>query len=488
MAAAVENGQLHAVFLPFFMTSHMIPLINAARVFASHGVKVTIISTPANTALFGSDIDQEIRSGHQISVSNVKFPAAEMGLQEGLENIASSTSMEMMVKIHKGFSLLQKPIENLILSIRPHCIVSDMFYPWTNDVAEKLNIPRLLFYPNSLISHCLPHNLEKYAPHEKVNSDSESFLIPGLPDQIEMKRSQLEELVKRKTSFGETMKVVKESELRSYGMVHDTIYELESAYVDYYKEIRGKKYWTIGPLFHFSNTEQTNIAAGGGRHSCFDWLDVQEPNTVLFISFGSLARFLDAQLIEIAVALESTNQPFIWVVRNKEKTQENELQESWLPDGFEDRLNKSKRGLIIRTWAPQLMILRHPAVGGFMTHCGWNSLLEAITCGVPLITWPLFAEQFYNEKLIEVQQLGVGVGADVWNLVPILNCSELGSKKIEEAIKRLMGNSEESKKIRQNAEEAAARAKKAVEEGGSSYQNLIALIEELKSCAFGYNK
>lgn len=484
----MENGQqLHGVFLPFFTTSHMIPLVNAAKVFAFHGVKVTIISTPANTTLFSSIIDQEIRLGHKISVSNVRFPSAELGLPEGKENIASATSMEMMAKIYRGLSLLQEPIQNLILNqIRPHFIVSDMFYPWTNDVAEKLNIPRLLFYPNSFISHCLPYNLEKYAPHEKVNSDSESFLIPGLPHQIQMKRSQLEEHLKTTTSFGENIKVIKESEIRSYGMIHDTIYELESAYVDYYKKLKGQKYWTIGPLFHFSNRGQNNIAAETEeRHTCLDWLDAQEPKSVLFISFGTLARFPEAQLKEIALALEATNQPFIWVVRNREKTQENDklLQEDWL-------MNKNtKRGLIITTWAPQLMILRHPSVGGFMTHCGWNSTLEAITSGVPLITWPLFAEQFYNEKLVEVQQLGVAVGSDVWNMTPSLNSDVLlRSKKIEEAIKRLMGNSQESKKIRQNAEDAAAMANKAVEEGGSSYQNLVALIEELNSCAFGFSK
>lgn len=476
----MENGQqIHGVFLPFFTTSHMIPLVNAAKVFAFHGVKVTIISTPANTALFSSTIDQEIRLGHKISVSNVRFPSAELELPEGKENIASATSPEMMTKIHKGFSLLKEPIENLILNqIRPHFIVSDMFYPWTNDVAEKLNIPRLLFYPNSFISHCLPYNLEKYSPHEKVNSDSESFLIPGLPHQIQMKRSQLEEHVKTKTRFGEIIDVVKGSEIRSYGMIHDTIYDLESAYVDYYKKLKGQKYWTIGPLFHISNRGQETEE----RHSCLDWLDAQEPKSVLFISFGSLTRFSDAQLKEISLALEATNQPFIWVVRNREKTQENDEQD-WLIS------KNNERGLIITTWAPQLMILRHPSVGGFMTHCGWNSILEAITSGVPLITWPLFAEQFYNEKLIEIQQLGVGVGSDVWNVSPILNSDVLlSSKRIEEAINRLMGNSEESKKIRQNAEDAAAMANKAVEEGGSSYQNIVSLIEELKSCAFGFSK
>ena len=86
-----------------------------------------------------------------------------------------------------------------------------------------------------------------------------------------------------------------------------------------------------------------------------------------------------------------------------------------LPDVFEDIIKDSKKGLVIRGWAPQLLILEHGAVGGFMTHCGWNSMLEGVCSGVPMITWPLSAEQFYNEELItNVLGIGVQVGSIEW--------------------------------------------------------------------------
>ncbi|MED6203317.1 UDP-glycosyltransferase, partial [Stylosanthes scabra] len=108
--------------------------------------------------------------------------------------------------------------------------------------------------------------------------------------------------------------------------------------------------------------------------------------------------------------MEATNKPFIWVIRDGKHLQE---LENWIKEeGFEER-NKDK-GLIIRGWAPQVLILSHPAIGGFVTHCGWNSTLEGITAGVPMITWPLFADQFLNEKLVtHVLKVGVSLGVEV---------------------------------------------------------------------------
>ncbi|KAL2905184.1 Scopoletin glucosyltransferase, partial [Bienertia sinuspersici] len=82
---------------------------------------------------------------------------------------------------------------------------------------------------------------------------------------------------------------------------------------------------------------------------------------------------------------------FIWVVKNRKSKE-------WLPTGFKQRIGE--KGLLIRGWAPQVLILEHEAIGAFVTHCGWNWTLEAISAGVPMITWPIFAEQFYNEKLV----------------------------------------------------------------------------------------
>ncbi|KAF3657814.1 putative polyadenylate-binding protein 2-like [Capsicum annuum] len=114
-----------------------------------------------------------------------------------------------------------------------------------------------------------------------------------------------------------------------------------------------------------------------------------------------MGRFSDAQLTEIALALEASDSSFLWVVRKGDNEQE-----SWMPTGFEEKMLTNNKGLIVRDWVPQLMILNYSANGVFMTHCGWNSTLESFTAGVPTLTWPLLAEQFYNEKLVEI--LGCG--------------------------------------------------------------------------------
>jgi abscisate beta-glucosyltransferase len=217
------------------------------------------------------------------------------------------------------------------------------------------------------------------------------------------------------------------------------------------------------------------------------WLDDKEPDSVLYISFGSLARFSPQQLIEIAHGLEASNHPFIWVVgkifMKSEGTREEE--ENWLPDGFEERIKESKKGLIIRGWAPQLLILEHPAVGAFMTHCGWNSTLEGVSSGIPMITWPITAEQFFNEKLVtDVLGIGVQVGSVEWMSFNVEKKALVGREKVEVAVKRLMGgdgDGAEVGRMRRRARELAEKAKRAVEEGGSSDKDANALIEELKS-------
>ncbi|CAN4095364.1 unnamed protein product [Withania somnifera] len=206
-----------------------------------------------------------------------------------------------------------------------------------------------MFHPTNVMLHCVEHCLKHYThytPHEKASSDSESFSIPGLPDTIEMKRSQLPENIKTKPE----------------GPYWEMMKKREAA----------------------SNSRDTPVQE---RHSCLSWLDSQEPNSVVYICFGSMGRLSDAQLTEIAFALEASNSSFLWVVRNGDRPQEND-QDNWMPTGFEEK----------RLTTTELMVLNHPATGAFMTHCGWNSTLESFTAGVPMLKWP-FWWRFLNAGL-----------------------------------------------------------------------------------------
>lgn len=145
-------------------------------------------------------------------------------------------------------------------------------------------------------------------------------------------------------------------------------------------------------------------------------------------------------------------------------------------------MKQSKRGLIVRTWAPQQQILNHPAVGGFITHCGWNSILEGVCGGRPMVAWPSSAEQFFNEKLItEVLKIGVSVGAKkARGLMNLEAVAIVGRDEIAKAVSFLMGDEEEAVGMRNRVREMAVAAERATNSGGSSHTSLLSLIHELK--------
>ncbi|XP_061367883.1 UDP-glucose flavonoid 3-O-glucosyltransferase 7-like isoform X2 [Gastrolobium bilobum] len=285
------------------------------------------------------------------------------------------------------------------------------------------------------------------------------------------------EMNPERTGFTRLLEEMKESEMRCYGVVVNSFYELEEVYADHYRKVLGRKTWHIGPL-SFSNTDIEEKTHRGkevsiNAHECLKWLDMKEPSSVVYLCFGSLVKFPDSQLRDIATGLEASGQQFIWVVRKSKK--DGEEREEWLPEGFEKRMEG--KGLIIRGWAPQVLILDHEAIGAFVTHCGWNSTLEGVSAGVPMVTWPVGAE-FYNEKLVtEVLKIGVPVGAKKW--VRLVG-DTIKWEAVEKSVKRIM-EGEEAEELRNKAKLLSQLARRAVEEGGSSNSDLNALIEELGS-------
>ncbi|XP_059316110.1 solanidine UDP-glucose glucosyltransferase 1-like [Lycium ferocissimum] len=480
----------HVVFLPYSMMSHLTALVQIARLFAFHGLRVTIITTPHNALVFQSLVDKDrLVSGRSICIRTLKFPSNVLGLPEGIENLVSTPNVEIAGKVHYGVvNLLQKPLEQMIRQLNPNCIVSDMLFHWTVDLAEELHIPRFSFQPVSFFCQCVRHCLREYTPHNKVDSDSERFTIPGLLHEIKMKRSEIEDFLKEETYYGKMVKSVVDADLRSHGIIHNTCSLLEPGYAELYEKIRGRKGWHVGPLSLFINKlddvkrskeiHNSNFSVPNWKESddCLSWLEDQDPNSVLFVCFGSSTRFSNDQLREITLALKEANCPFVLVVK--------EQQDHHDGNSNKEMLNKNGKCFIIKGWAPQVIILKHRAIGGFMTHCGWNSILEALTLGVPLITWPLFSEQFHNANLLEQLGLAIRVGADMWNSGFIVSCPVISREKIESAVKRLMCDSEDSRKIRANVKLMVERLNSASEEGGSSHSDLIALIEEIKRCAF----
>ncbi|KAK4260107.1 hypothetical protein QN277_003265 [Acacia crassicarpa] len=480
---AEADHQLKLVFLPFFSTSHIIPLVDIARIFAIFGVDVTIIATPANAAIFQKSIDRDSARGRPIRTHTVKFPFSEVDLPEGIETFNADTPRDMTYKIHRGLSLLKDQFEQLFQDYQADCIVTDMFFPWSVETAAKMNIPRLIYVGGSRFAHALGHSIEKYEPHTKVESDTDTFVIPGLPDEIRMTLLQVPDSLRTTNEFTYMMKAIKDSERKSFGSLFDSFSVLDGAYLEHYKKVMGTKSWGVGPVSAWANQGEDKAKRGRAKveeeEGWLKWLNTKTEESVIYVSFGSMNRFPLSHLIEIAHGLESSGHNFLWVVPKKQKGDEGfEFLEE-----FEKRVKETNRGYVFKGWAPQLLILDHPAIGGVVTHCGWNTVMESVNAGLPMVTWPLFAEQFENEKLlVDVLKIGVAVGCKEWRKWDDFpEEAAVTREEISKAVALLMGDGEEAKERRTKAKELSQEAKKAIEAGGSSYNSVKEIIEEIRS-------
>ncbi|KAL5060088.1 hypothetical protein RYX36_031692 [Vicia faba] len=461
-------------------------MIDIAKLLAQHGVIVTIFTTPKNASRFTSVLSRAVSSGLQLNLVTLNLPTKQAGLPDGCENLDMvDISNDMWNNFFYAVSLLQKPAQELFdkLSPRPSCIISDFCIPWTSQIAEKHQIPRISFHGYSCFCLQVLFKVSSSKILESINSETEYFSIPGIPDQIQVTKGKIPVALLDKLPK-EFVEKLQEAEMKSYGEIINTFEELEKEYVNDYKKERNDKVWCVGPVSlcnkdGLDKAERGNITSIS-EYNCLKFLDLHKPKSVVYVCLGSLCNLVSSQLIELALGLEATKMPFIWVIRDGvNKTQE---LEKWISDEkFEER--NQGRCLLIRGWAPQMVILSHSSIGGFLTHCGWNSTLEGISFGVPMVTWPLFADQFLNEKLVtQVLKIGVSLGVNV--VMQFGEEEKLGvivkKEGIKEAICRVMDEGDqESKERRERASELSEIAKKAVEKGGSSYLNMTLLIQDI---------
>ncbi|CAH9127492.1 unnamed protein product [Cuscuta epithymum] len=509
-ATATESGrrQLHFMVFPMMAPGHMIPMIDVARILArsDSGVTVTIFTTPVNAKRFQSTLDQDRRSGYKIRNHVVRFPCAEAGLPEGCENadlVPKGQNLESAFLV--ALYMLKSPAEEAIRGSDPPvtCIVSDMLMVWTADLAEGMNIPRIVFNGSCCFSFVCSTKIMESEILGTVESETEMFTVAGLPppydDKIQLCKAQVKGcVVDRSVIKSEAQKELAEKLVGAMSSAHGAIVnsfsEMEPEFVEEYKrKFHHGRVWCVGPVSlstHQSVQDQPALEEGKAvmkknesgeeKEQCLKWLDSQAPGSTIYISLGSLARLTTEQMTELALGLELSGRPFIWALGRADE-QLDAFEEWVLADGFEERTRG--RGVLVRGWAPQLHILSHPSTGGFLTHCGWNSTLEAISAGVPMLTWPIFAEQFVNEKLV-VDVLGVGVSLGVkvsalWEGKETTAMSRVVVKReeVKEGVGQLMEG--EGEECRRKVKELGRKAKTAVQKGGSSHLNLMTLIEDI---------
>ncbi|KAF7128088.1 hypothetical protein RHSIM_Rhsim11G0163600 [Rhododendron simsii] len=243
-------GQLHVVFFPLMAPGHMIPTLDIAKLFATRGVKSTIITTPLNVHYFTKSVERTNQLGSQMGILMIDFPATAAGLPEGCESLDQITSDDMIPNFSKATAMLQDPLERILDKIRPDCLVADMFFPWATEAAAKFGIPRLVFHGTSFFALCATENMRLYKPQREVSSDDEPFFVPGLPHQIKLTKMQVpeHERSESETDFARIAASMVESELLSFGVIANSFYELETEYADYYRDVLKRRAWHIGPL------------------------------------------------------------------------------------------------------------------------------------------------------------------------------------------------------------------------------------------------
>lgn len=361
-------------------------------------------------------------------------------------------------------------------------IMVDMFCTCMIDVANEFGVPSYIFYPSGaamlgLTLHLqtlrddFKHDITDYKDKD-VKLDIPTYINPVptkvFPGVLFDKEGGCEGFLDQAKRYRETK-----------GIIINTFVELETHAIQALS-----KDSTIPPIYTAGQILNVQIKQKSEPHdNLIQWLDLQPDSSVVFLCFGSFGSFSNEQVKEIANAIERSRQRFLWSLRRPpgegkiESPGEYDNFEHVLPEGF---LNRTSEIGKVMGWAPQVTVLSHPAVGGFVSHCGWNSTLESIWYGVPMATWPLYAEQQVNAfKMVKELEMAVEVKMDYRKDFPYaegVSSEILGADLIQQSIKSLMDPQNE---IRKKVMEMKEKSRMALKEGGSSYSSLQCFVRNL---------
>ncbi|RWR89000.1 UDP-glycosyltransferase 92A1 [Cinnamomum micranthum f. kanehirae] len=463
------------ILFPFMAQGHLLPFLSLARLLEQRtGHTITIVNTPLNILTLQSILPQE----SNIRLVSLPFNGPEHGLPPNCES-TDTLSYPLIVRLIEAAHTLQPTFDRFISTIvrgedgrKPICIISDFFFGWTVETAHTHGIFHSVFVTGGAYGSAIDFTIWIHLPHAKTDSDD--FQLPGFPETLRIHRSQLSGHLKvadGSDSWSRALAPQMSLSLRSDGLLFNTVEELEKTGLEYFRMMTKRPSWPIGPL----SSQKRKMASGISVDDCVSWLNLHSPSSVLFVSFGSQNTISASQMMELAMGLEESGKAFIWVIRPPLGNDINgEFRAEWLPEGFEERVVERKQGLLVRKWAPQLEILSHKSTGAFISHCGWNSILESLSKGVPLMGWPIAAEQFINSKMLE-EEVGVCVETVRGNR------SDIDKGRVKEVIEMVMGETEKREKMRCKALKIKKMMEDAVreEEGfkGSSVTAMDAFID-----------
>ncbi|CAL5039134.1 unnamed protein product [Urochloa decumbens] len=479
---ARDDIKAHFVFIPLMLQGHLIPAVDTALLLASHGALTSIVVTPSYTERVHRTIDFAKKSGLPVRLMEFPLDLAAEGLPDGADDV-DKVPPHLIANYFRALANLREPLERHLRSDEPYptCVVADICHPWVKELAAKLEVPRLSFSGTCAFSLLCQHNVERFNAYDGIADDHELVVVPGLEKKFELSRAQSLIFFRLMPGFEKFTDELEQAVVKADGLLVNSFQEMEPQYVAGYAEARRMKVWTVGPVSLFHQSTTTLSSRGNttaiGADVCQHWLDGKVANSVVYVSFGSIQYVEPKQVVELGLGLEASGHPFIWVVKNADLLGE-EVKE-FLRE-LETRV--AGRGLLIMGWAPQVLILSHAAVGSFVTHCGWNSTMEAIAAGLPVVAWPHFSEQFLNAKLA-VEVLGIGVDVGVTEPVMLRYDQKvivIRREMVEKAVRSIMDRGDEGEERRRRARALAAKARAAVVEGGSSHANLQDLVNHFQ--------
>ncbi|XP_057792765.1 anthocyanidin 3-O-glucosyltransferase 2-like [Salvia miltiorrhiza] len=459
------------VFIPFPVVSHLVTAVKTAELLAAHdsrlSITVLVMSMPTDTKI-----------SSYIKNPRINFVQLEQDVSNGAEAIMKPPkSMMHFAGRHRDSA--RAVVSEMKRSCRVAGIFVDIMCVDMIDVAKELKISSYIFFASGAAVLGLTFDLQSLRDDGGRNlaefeGSDEVVTISSYVNPVPA-RVWPESVFDGESGFLELSRKAREAD----GIVINTFLELESyAIGSTYANERIPRFYPIGPIIGEGKDE--NDESRQRRGEIMRWLDGQPDSSVVFLCFGSMGAFGEEQVVDIAEALERSGKRFLWSLRKPifeggfAYPTEYENPGEVLPVGFLERT--AGVGKVIG-WAPQVAVLSHPSVGGFVSHCGWNSTLESVCCGVPMAAWPLGAEQQTNAfQLVKDIGIAVEIKMDYRK-----NSGEIVPKNIiEKAIKQLMDPTNE---IRVRVKELKEKSTRALMEGGSSYNHLGLLIHNFfKSC------
>jgi hypothetical protein len=470
------------VLLPAPGMGHIVSMVELGKLILhhyAHKFSITILFTT------GSDLDTPSITSyiHRVSQSNPSISFHQLpsvSVDTAPTRTVLATAFEF---IRLSIAHVPHTLQQISNSSTIRALIIDFFCTATLPIAKDLNLPVYYFFTSG--AYCLAAMLYLPKIHDQTTESFKDLTatelhFPGMSSPLKATHMPEPTLDRDDPGYWDMLYFCSHLP-KSNGIIANTFDDLESKAL---KAIADgvcvpnsptPPVYCIGPLI--ADAEER---ASEDESECLSWLDSQPSGSVVFLCFGSRGTFSVVQVKEIAHGLERSGQRFLWVVKKPprdEKTKQAEKYtaefdlEGVLPEGFLERTKD--RGMVVKTWAPQVGVLRKEAVGGFVTHCGWNSVLEAVVAGVPMVAWPLYSEQHMNRNIL-VNEMKMAIELEQREDDGFVSGDEL-ERRVKELMETEQGRElrEKSLKMREMALAALGSA------SGSSTRSLTKLVESL---------